>query len=86
MVSIGVLIEESSVRQKDLVPIFKTESIVSDVLKGKRKLTVEHIQKLGEFFNVSPAEFFPINSSSRTFWKWLKFKYQAVTTSLERNL
>jgi len=62
-----VLIEESSVRQKDLVRIFKTESIVSDVLKGKRKLTVEHIQKLGEFFNVSPAVFFPINSSSRDF-------------------
>ncbi len=62
-----VLIEESSMRQKDLVPIFKTESIVSDVLKGKRKLTVEHIQKLGKFFNVSPAVFFPINSSLRDF-------------------
>ncbi len=62
-----VLIEEVNLKQKDLVPIFKTESIVSDVLKGKRKLTVEHIQKLGKFFNVSPAVFFPINSSSRDF-------------------
>lgn len=62
-----VLIEEENLKQKDLVAIFKTESIVSDVLKGKRKLTVEHIQKLGEFFNVSPAVFFPINSSSRDF-------------------
>jgi len=54
-----VLIAEQNLRQKDLVPIFKTESIVSDVLHGRRKLTVEHIQKLAEFFHVSPAVFFP---------------------------
>ncbi|WP_299491618.1 transcriptional regulator [Acaryochloris sp. IP29b_bin.137] len=52
------LIAEFQLKQKDLVPIFKTESIVSDVLHSKRKLTVEHIQKLGEFFNISPAVFF----------------------------
>jgi HTH-type transcriptional regulator/antitoxin HigA len=60
-----VLIEEANLKQKDLVPIFKTESIVSDVLKGKRKLTVEHIQNLGEFFKVSPSVFFPANPSSK---------------------
>jgi HTH-type transcriptional regulator / antitoxin HigA len=54
-----VLIAEQNLRQKDLVPIFKTESIVSDVLHGRRKLTVEHIQKLADFFHVSPAVFFP---------------------------
>jgi HTH-type transcriptional regulator / antitoxin HigA len=54
-----VLIAEQNLRQKDLVPIFKTESIVSDVLNGRRKLTVEHIQKLADFFHVSPAVFFP---------------------------
>ncbi|GAX36745.1 helix-turn-helix domain-containing protein [Nodularia sp. NIES-3585] len=62
-----VLIAELNLKQKDLVPIFKTESIVSDVLKGKRKLTVEHIQKLAEFFNVSPAVFFPEHPSDRDF-------------------
>ena len=62
-----VLIEEMNLKQKDLVPIFKTESIVSDVLKGKRKLTVEHIQKIGKFFNVSPAVFFPIDSLEKGF-------------------
>lgn len=56
-----VLIEELNLKQKDLVPIFKTESIFSDVLNDKRKLTVEHIRKLGEFFKVSPAVFFPAN-------------------------
>lgn len=54
-----VLMEEQDLRQKDLVPIFKTESIVSAVLHGRRKLTVEHIQKLAEFFYISPAAFFP---------------------------
>lgn len=64
---IKVLIVELNLKQKDLVPIFKTESIVSDVLKGKRKLTVEHIQKLAEFFNISPAVFFPENPLDRDF-------------------
>jgi HTH-type transcriptional regulator / antitoxin HigA len=54
-----VLIAEQNLRQKDLVPIFKTESIVSDVLHRRRKLTVEHIQKLADFFHISPAVFFP---------------------------
>ncbi|QYX30007.1 helix-turn-helix domain-containing protein [Sphaerospermopsis torques-reginae] len=62
-----VLITELNLKQKDLVPIFKTESIVSDVLNGKRKLTVEHIQKLAEFFKISPAVFFPENPLQRDF-------------------
>jgi HTH-type transcriptional regulator / antitoxin HigA len=52
------LIEEFELRQKDLVPIFQTESIVSDILGEKRQLTTEHIQKLAAFFHVSPAVFF----------------------------
>ncbi len=60
-----VLIAELNLKQKDLVPIFKTESIISDVLKGKRKLTVEHIQKLADFFNLSAAVFFPENPLDR---------------------
>lgn len=53
-----VLIADRGMKQKDLVPIFKTESIASDILNGKRQLTVEHIQKLAEFFHLSPAVFF----------------------------
>ena len=62
-----VLIVELNLKQKDLVPIFKTESIVSDVLKEKRKLTVEHIERLAKFFNLSPAVFFPENVLDREF-------------------
>ncbi|VXD24350.1 conserved hypothetical protein [Planktothrix serta PCC 8927] len=55
------LIEDNGLRQKDLVSIFKTESIVSDILNGKRELTKRHIEELAQFFHVSPAVFFPIN-------------------------
>ena len=57
---IRALMEDSDLLQKDLVSVFKTESIVSDVLNGKRSLTVEHIQKLARFFQVSPAVFFEL--------------------------
>ena len=53
------LIDEWGLKQKELVPIFKTESIASAVLNGHRQLTVEHIEKLSEFFHISPAAFFP---------------------------
>jgi len=62
-----VLIAELNLRQKDLVAIFKAESIVSDVLNGKRKLTVEHIQGLANYFHVSPAVFFPLKQSDEGF-------------------
>jgi HTH-type transcriptional regulator / antitoxin HigA len=58
---LNALVEDWGLKQKELVPIFKTESIVSAVLNGHRQLTVEHIQKLAEFFHVSPAVFFPLS-------------------------
>lgn len=53
------IIQEFGLKQKDLVPIFKTESIVSAILNGQRKFTVEHIEKLADFFHISPSAFFP---------------------------
>jgi len=54
-----VLIVERGLLQKDLVVVFKTESIVSDILKGKRQLTLRHIQELAQFFGLAPAVFLP---------------------------
>jgi HTH-type transcriptional regulator / antitoxin HigA len=54
-----VLIAERNLRQKDLIPVFKTESIVSDILNGKRQLTIRHVQELAQFFNLAPAVFLP---------------------------
>jgi HTH-type transcriptional regulator/antitoxin HigA len=52
------LMEANELRQKDLVPIFGTESIVSEILHKKRELNKSHIEKLSKRFKISPAVFF----------------------------
>ncbi len=52
------LMDANNLRQKDLVPIFGSESIVSEVLHKKRGLNKTHIEKLSKRFRVSPAVFF----------------------------
>lgn len=52
------LMDAHDLRQKDLAPIFGSESIVSEVLHKKRDLNKSHIEKLSKRFNVSPAVFF----------------------------
>jgi HTH-type transcriptional regulator/antitoxin HigA len=47
----------NNLKQKDLLDIFGTPSIVSEVLAGKRKLTTEHIRRLSRRFHVSPEVF-----------------------------
>jgi HTH-type transcriptional regulator/antitoxin HigA len=55
---IQALMEANGLKQRDLVGIFPTESVVSEVLGGHRPLRVEHIRRLSKRFNVSPAVFF----------------------------
>lgn len=57
---IKYLMAERGLRNRDLTPIFRTESIVSEVLSRKRSLQAAHIQKLADYFNVSPEVFFPL--------------------------
>src|SRR6266853_878274 len=52
------LMDANDLHHKDLVPIFGSESIVSEVLHKKRALNKNHIEKLSKRFNVSPAVFF----------------------------
>jgi HTH-type transcriptional regulator / antitoxin HigA len=52
------LMEQHELRQKDLVDVFGTPSIVSEVLNGKRDLNKDHIRRLSERFRVSPEVFF----------------------------
>jgi HTH-type transcriptional regulator/antitoxin HigA len=51
------LMAANGLKQKDLVNVFGSPSIVSEVLHERRGLTVEHIRKLARRFNVSPAVF-----------------------------
>ena len=52
------LMDQHGLRQKDLVSVFGTPSIVSEVLSGKRELNKEHIKRLSDQFHVSPEVFF----------------------------
>jgi HTH-type transcriptional regulator / antitoxin HigA len=56
-----ILMEQNNISQKQLVNIFGTQSVVSELLSGSRnrKLSIEHIQKLAAFFNISPSAFLP---------------------------
>jgi HTH-type transcriptional regulator / antitoxin HigA len=52
------LMDQHRLRQKDLLDVFGTASVISEVLKGKRELSKAHIARLSERFGVSPALFF----------------------------
>ncbi len=51
------LMQANQLKQKDLLDVFGTPSIISEVLHEKRGLTVEHIRKLSRRFHVSPEVF-----------------------------
>ena len=52
------LMDSNRLQQKDMVDVFGTASIVSEVLNGKRRLNADHIRKLSRRFHVSPEVFF----------------------------
>lgn len=51
------LMRENDLKQKDVAEIFGGQSVVSDVLRGKREINKEQAKKLGERFSVSPSAF-----------------------------
>lgn len=52
------LMDANNLKQKDLAPMLGSESVVSEILRGKRELNKGHIQRLSKHFGVSPAVFF----------------------------
>ena len=51
------LMDANDLRQAQLVDVFGTPSVASEVLNGKRALSKAHIAKLSARFNVSPELF-----------------------------
>lgn len=51
------LMAQYGLRQSDLADEIGSKSLVSRILRGERKLTVEHIGKLARRFGISPALF-----------------------------
>jgi len=56
--TIAFLMEQRGLKQGDLLPVFGTRSVASEVLNGKREPSKSHIRKLAEFFRLSPEVFF----------------------------
>ena len=53
------LLDQHGLKQRDVAADLGGESVVSEVLSGKRKLNTAHIELLSKRFRVSPAVFFP---------------------------
>ena len=56
--TIAFLMRQKGLKQADLLPVFGSGSVASDVLNGKREPSKAHIRRLAEFFDLSPATFF----------------------------
>ena len=54
---IQALMAEENLQPRDLVSIFDDESTVTKILENKEEITAKQIQKLGDFFNISPIMF-----------------------------
>ena len=47
------LMKQRSLKQADLLPIFKSRGYVSDVINAKRAISKVHAKELADFFKVS---------------------------------
>ncbi len=50
--------EQKGIQEVDLVPILGSESLVSDLINGKRAINKKEANALGKFFNLDPLLFF----------------------------
>src|SRR5438128_6895424 len=55
--ALRILMEDRGLRQRDLIPVFGSSSVVSDVLNEKRSISKAHARKLAEFFHVPVSLF-----------------------------
>ena len=56
--------EENSLAQADLAPLFGTPSVISEVLAGKRRLALSHIRRLAAHIGL-PADVFIDRADTR---------------------
>lgn len=54
---LAYLMEANQLKQSDLEEEIGSQSVVSDILSGKRSLNISHIKRLAERFKLSPAVF-----------------------------
>jgi HTH-type transcriptional regulator/antitoxin HigA len=61
---LGFLIEQHDLSQYDLAKELGGQPVVSQILRGKRRLTREHIERLSKRFGVTPASFYAGGTSA----------------------
>ena len=49
--------EDRGLRQRDLILVFGSSSVASEVLTGKREISEQHARRLAEFFSVPSGLF-----------------------------
>jgi HTH-type transcriptional regulator / antitoxin HigA len=54
---IQYLMEQRNLHQIDLLPVFGSRSVASDVINGHREPSKAHIRKLADFFGMPPELF-----------------------------
>jgi HTH-type transcriptional regulator/antitoxin HigA len=54
---IEFLLDQRGLSQKDLWPIIGSKGITSEVMSGKRGISINLAAKLGDFFHIDPALF-----------------------------
>jgi len=59
------LMSANNLKQKDLASTLGSESIVSEILSGRRELNRRHIERLSKRFKVSPEVFFESSANAR---------------------
>jgi HTH-type transcriptional regulator / antitoxin HigA len=59
------LMDANGLKQVDLLDVFGTASVASEVLRGKRNLSKVHVCKLAERFHTSPELFLPVSATHR---------------------
>lgn len=51
------LVRARGIRQKDLLGVFGSKGLTSEVVRGRRGISRTHAKRLAQFFHVSPALF-----------------------------
>lgn len=57
LAALHVLLGHRKLKKLALVDVLGSKSLVSQILNGKRSLTIPHIYALAKFFNVKPSVF-----------------------------
>ena len=54
------LLEERGLKQRELLPVFGSRGIISELENGKRPIGLKVAKKLGRFFGINPEVFLPL--------------------------